>query len=62
MTGLPPSYAPSAHVRPTVPDAVTETLFANYTGASGIEAARIVTSFEWLVEYPNAFLDSTLNL
>jgi len=46
-----------------VPDAVTATLLANSTGALGMEAARIVTSlFEKVVEKPNAFLDSTLNL
>lgn len=45
-----------------MPDAVTATLLANWTGASGSEAARIVASFEKVVEKPNAFLDSTLNL
>jgi len=32
------------------------------TGASGILASRIATSFEKIVEKPKAFLDSTLNL
>lgn len=45
-----------------MPDAVTAKLLANWTGASGREAARIVASFEKVVEKPNAFLDSTLNL
>jgi hypothetical protein len=62
MTGLPPSELGAIHVRPTVPDAVTAALLANVRGAVGREAALIETSLEKLVLYPNAFLDSTLNL
>jgi hypothetical protein len=62
MTGLPPSELGANHVRPTVPDAVTAGLLANVWAAVGTEAALIETSLEKLVLYPNAFLDSTLNL
>ena len=46
MMGLPPLEVGAVQVSPTIPDAVTAALFANYRGAVGTEPALMDTSFE----------------
>ena len=47
---------------PTMPDAVTASLFYKVRGSVGGKAFIIETSFEKVVLNPKALFDSTLNL